>query len=41
MAMKTVHVLFILAALLGLLYVGHMLMSHRGSQILPGVGIGH
>jgi hypothetical protein len=38
--MKLLHVIFIVAAAVGVLYVGHMITSHQGSQILPGVGIG-
>lgn len=41
MALRGIHILFILAALIGLLYVAHMMLNHQGSKILPGVGIGH
>jgi hypothetical protein len=38
--MKLIHVLFLGAAILGTLYVVHMMRSHQGQSILPGVGIG-
>jgi hypothetical protein len=38
--MKLIHILFLLAAILGVLYVVHMMRSHQGQSILPGVGIG-
>jgi hypothetical protein len=38
---KVKHVLFLGAALIGILYVAHMVMSHKGQQILPGIGLGH
>lgn len=37
--MKVKHVLFLTAAVIGVLYVAHMLTSHQGQGILPGVGI--
>jgi hypothetical protein len=37
--MKLLHVLLIVAAGIGILYVGHMVTAHQGSQILPGIGI--
>jgi hypothetical protein len=36
---KVKHVLFLGAALIGILYVAHMLMSHQGQGVLPGLGI--
>jgi hypothetical protein len=39
--MKVKHVLILGLALVGLLYVGHMMMSHKGQQIVPGLGLGH
>jgi len=37
--MKVKHVLLLLVAAVGVLYVAHMLTSHQGENILPGVGI--
>lgn len=37
--MKLLHILFILAALIGGLYVFHMMTQHQGAKILPGVGL--
>jgi hypothetical protein len=37
--MKVRHVVFLAAALIGVLYVAHMLSAHKGQSILPGVGI--
>jgi hypothetical protein len=37
--MKLVHVLGLGLAIVGLLYVGHMMMSHQGQKILPGIGV--
>ncbi len=37
--MKLMHVVFIGVALIGALYVVHMMTAHKGSQILPGVGL--
>lgn len=37
--MKLIHGLFLLAAFVGALYVVHMVTAHKGSQILPGVGL--
>lgn len=41
MALKPIHILFLLAAAIGALYVFHMTTGHQGSKILSGVGIGH
>ena len=38
--MKLIHVLFLLAAVVGALYVFHMIQHHQGQSILPGIGIG-
>jgi len=38
--MRLIHVLFLLAAVIGGLYVFHMVSHHQGQGILPGVGIG-
>jgi hypothetical protein len=38
--MKTTHALLLVAAAVGVLYILHMMMSHQGQQILPGVGLG-
>jgi hypothetical protein len=38
---KVKHVLFIAIAAVGALYVVHMMTSHQGSGILPGIGLGH
>jgi hypothetical protein len=38
---KVKHLLFIGAAIIGILYVAHMMVSHKGQQILPGIGLGH
>ena len=40
MALKLSHVLFLVLAAVGVLYVGHMMTAHKGSAILPGLGIG-
>jgi hypothetical protein len=37
--MKVKHVLFLAAAAIGVLYVAHMLTSHQGQSLLPGVGL--
>jgi hypothetical protein len=37
--MKAKHVLFLTAAIIGILYVAHMLSAHQGQGILPGVGL--
>lgn len=37
--MKLMHVVFLGVALVGALYVVHMMTAHQGSQILPGVGL--
>jgi len=39
--MKVRHLLFIGLAAVGILYVVHMMMSHKGQQIIPGLGLGH
>jgi hypothetical protein len=36
---KVKHVLFLAAAVIGVLYVAHMLSAHQGQSILPGVGL--
>jgi hypothetical protein len=36
---KLWHALVIGAAVIGALYVMHMMTSHKGSQILPGLGV--
>jgi hypothetical protein len=38
--MKVKHLFWIGLGVIGLLYVGHMMMSHQGQGILPGLGIG-
>lgn len=38
--MKVKHVLFLGAAIIGVLYVAHMMVSHKGQSILPGLGLG-
>lgn len=40
MNIKLVHILFLLLAVLGGLYVWHMYTMHNTKQILPGLGIG-
>lgn len=37
--MKLLHLGFLVVAAIGVLYVAHMMTSHKGSQILPGVGL--
>lgn len=37
--MKLVHIVFIGIAAVGALYLFHMMTSHKGSQILPGIGL--
>jgi hypothetical protein len=37
--MKLFHLMFLVVAGIGLLYVAHMMTSHKGSQILPGIGL--
>lgn len=37
--MKAKHVLFLGLAIVGVLYVAHMLSAHQGQSILPGIGI--
>lgn len=37
--MKVWHFLFVGAALIGTLYVFHMVTAHQGKQILPGIGV--
>ena len=37
--MKLFHVMFLVAAAIGGLYIFHMVTQHQGSQIQPGVGI--
>lgn len=37
--MKVKHAIFLGAAIIGLLYVAHMLTSHQGQGILPGIGL--
>ena len=37
--MKLFHLMFLAVAAIGLLYVAHMMTSHKGSQILPGIGL--
>jgi hypothetical protein len=39
--MKVKHLFFIALAAVGVLYVAHMMSSHQGQQILPGLGLGH
>jgi hypothetical protein len=38
---KVKHVIFLGLAIIGVLYVAHMMTSHKGSQIIPGLGLGH
>lgn len=37
--MKLLHVVFLSVAAVGVLYLFHMMTSHQGSQILPGIGL--
>jgi hypothetical protein len=37
--MKAKHVLFLGLAVIGVLYVAHMMTSHQGQGILPGIGL--
>lgn len=39
--MKVKHVALLALAVVGVLYVAHMMTSHKGSQIIPGLGLGH
>lgn len=39
MLKKTWHWVVLIFAIVGIMYVGHMMMNHKGSQILPGVGV--
>lgn len=38
--MKVKHLLLLGLALVGVLYVAHMTMSHQGQSLLGGLGIG-
>jgi hypothetical protein len=38
--MKVMHLFFIAVAAIGVLYILHMMTSHQGQQILPGIGLG-
>ena len=37
--MKLIHLGFLVVAAIGGLYLFHMVTSHQGSQILPGIGL--
>ena len=37
--MKLLHIAFVALVAVGALYVFHMVSSHQGQQILPGLGI--
>jgi hypothetical protein len=38
---KIKHVALLALAVIGVLYVAHMMTSHKGSQIIPGLGLSH
>jgi hypothetical protein len=37
---KVKHLIFLALAVVGVLYVVHMMTNHQGSSILSGIGIG-
>jgi hypothetical protein len=38
---KVKHVALLTAAVVGVLYVAHMMTQHQGSSILSGIGLGN
>jgi hypothetical protein len=40
-SVKIKHVALLALAVIGVLYVAHMMTSHKGSQIIPGLGLSH
>ncbi len=36
--MKLTHVVFLVFAIVGAVYVGHMLAHHKGTAIIPSLG---